>query len=69
MTDVWGDERPTRRRVALDVTTGLAFATVMGAVHGTLGGAAAVAAVLLGLALDVCAGAPLPPVASRLFRM
>ena len=53
MTDVWGDERPTRRQVAFDLATGLAFAALLGALHGTLGAAAAVAAVLVGLALAV----------------
>jgi signal transduction histidine kinase len=53
VTDVWGDERPTRRQVAFDLTTGLAFAALLGALHGTLGAAAAAAAVLVGLALAV----------------
>ena len=51
MTDVWGDERPTRRQVGLDLGTGLLFAVLMGVLHGTIGIAAGVAAALVGAAL------------------
>jgi signal transduction histidine kinase len=53
VTDVWGDDRPTRRQVAFDVGTGLLFAAVMGLGHGTFGPAAGIAAGLLGVALAV----------------
>ncbi|MEO6412177.1 MAG: histidine kinase [Pedococcus sp.] len=53
MTDVWGDDRPTRRQVAFDVSTGLLFAAGMGLVHSSLGTSAAISAGLLGLALAV----------------
>lgn len=51
VTDVWGDERVTVRRLALDVLTGLLFAAVTAVVHRGLGPAAVVACVLLGAAL------------------
>ena len=53
MTDVWGDDRPTRRQIAFDVGTGLLFSAVMGPLHGSLGTSAAISAGLLGLALAV----------------
>ena len=53
MTDVWGDARPTRRHVVFDIVTGVLFAAVMGPLHGSLGVAAAISAVLLGVALAV----------------
>ena len=53
MTDVWGDARPTRRQVVFDIVTGALFAAVMGPLHGSLGTAAAISAVLLGVALAV----------------
>ena len=53
MTDVWGDARPTRRQVVFDIVTGALFAAVMGPLHGSLGTAAVISAVLLGVALAV----------------
>ena len=53
MSDVWGDERPTRRQLAFDLGTGLAFAALMGVLHGTIGLAAGIAAALVGCALAV----------------
>jgi signal transduction histidine kinase len=53
VTDVWGDDRPTRRQIAFDVGTGLLFSAVMGPLHGSLGTSAAISAGLLGVALAV----------------
>jgi signal transduction histidine kinase len=53
VTDVWGDDRLTRRQVAFDVGTGLVFAAVMALGHSTFGAAAGIAAGLLGAALAV----------------
>ena len=50
---MWGDERPTRRQLVFDLGTGLAFAVLMGVLHGTIGLAAGVAAALVGCALAV----------------
>ena len=51
MTDVWGDERPTRRQVLLDVAVAAVFGLFMFAIHVALGAGAAVATVLLAVAL------------------
>lgn len=53
MTDVWGEDRPTRRQLAFDVVTALVFAAVMLLVHVGLGLTAPVAVVLLAAALAV----------------
>ncbi|CAN7489777.1 sensor histidine kinase [Knoellia sp. LjRoot47] len=53
MTDVWGDARPTRRRLLLDVGTAVVFALMMFAIHVGQGILPALAAVVLGLALAV----------------
>ena len=50
---MWGDARPTRRQVFFDIVTGVLFAAAMGLLHSSLGTAAAVSAVLLGVALAV----------------
>ncbi|SDO74341.1 Signal transduction histidine kinase [Pedococcus dokdonensis] len=51
MTDVWGDERPSRRQVLLDVSVGLVLAALLGPLHATIGVAAGIAAALVGVAL------------------
>lgn len=51
MTDVWGDQRATRRQLALDVSVAVVFGLAMLAVHVGLGMGAAIATVLLALGL------------------
>ena len=53
MTDVWGDERPTRRQVLLDVALAAAFGLFMAVLHLTLGVWTVVAVALLAVALGV----------------
>ncbi|MDT0213780.1 histidine kinase [Rothia sp. ARF10] len=53
MSDVWGDERPTRRQVLADVAVAVAFGLLMLAVHVALGVWPALAAVLLAVALGL----------------
>lgn len=53
MTDVWGDQRATRRQLILDVIGALLFGLVMLAIHVSLGAGAAIATVLLAFALGV----------------
>ncbi len=51
MTDVWGDQRATRRQLTLDIVGAVLFGLVMLAIHVSLGMGAAVATVLLAVAL------------------
>ncbi|GAA4108320.1 sensor histidine kinase [Knoellia locipacati] len=53
MSDVWGDERPTRRQLLFDVAVALLFGLVMFAIHVSIGAGAAAATVLLAVALGV----------------
>jgi len=53
MTDVWGDQRATRRQLTLDVIGAVLFGLVMFAVHVSLGLGAAMATVLLAFGLGV----------------
>ncbi|EAP96924.1 two-component system, sensor protein [Janibacter sp. HTCC2649] len=51
MTDVWGDQRATRRQLVLDIVGAVLFGLVMLAIHVSLGMGAAIATVLLAVAL------------------
>ena len=51
--DAWGDERPTRRQVLLDVALAAAFGLFMAVLHLTLGVWTVVAVALLAVALGV----------------
>lgn len=51
MTDVWGDQRATRRQLTLDIVGAVLFGLVMFAIHVSLGAGAGIAAVLLALGL------------------
>jgi signal transduction histidine kinase len=53
MTDVWGDQRATRRQLALDIVGAVLFGLVMLAIHVSLGVGASIATVLLAFALGV----------------
>lgn len=51
MTDVWGDQRATRRQLILDIAGATLFGLVMLAVHVSLGTGAAAATVLIAIGL------------------
>jgi len=51
MTDVWGDQRATRRQLTLDIVGATLFGLVMFAVHVSIGAGAAVATLLLAVGL------------------
>lgn len=53
MTDVWGDQRATRRQLTLDIGGAVLFGLVMLAIHVSLGTGASIATVLLALGLAV----------------
>ena len=51
MTDVWGDQRATRRQLTLDLAGAVLFGLAMLAIHVSLGAGAAIATVLLAFGL------------------
>ncbi|MFC7491835.1 MULTISPECIES: sensor histidine kinase [unclassified Knoellia] len=53
MTDVWGDQRPTRRQLLIDLGGAAAFGLAMFAIHVSLGAGAAVATLLLAVGLGL----------------
>ncbi|GGB86414.1 hypothetical protein N798_04215 [Knoellia flava TL1] len=53
MSDVWGDDRPTRRQVLADVAVAVGFGLFMLAVHVAIGAWPVLAAVLLAVALGL----------------
>lgn len=53
MTDVWGDQRATRRQLILDIGGAAFFGIVMLAIHVSLGTGASIATVLLAFGLAV----------------